>query len=474
MIKGKDERDRVTIAKVYRAKQQHIFRWWDELTAEEREGLLEQIRGIDFRFVSEMGRRLRLGATTPSFGGLEPAPVVRLPRTEAERALMKEKIRIGEELLRKGKVGVVTVAGGQSSRMGLFGSKGLLPLGPITGKPLLQFFAEKVAAVRKRYSTLLPWLIMTSETTDAQVRSLFEKNQNFGLAKGTVYFIKQPMLPVLDKRGKLVMEEKAKIALAPNGHGGFFETVAREGLLNELLSSGVDYLFYFQIDNPAVKVADPLLIGLHHSEKADISSKVIWKKSPDERLGVFLLENGKVRVVEYTELPRKIAEAEGEDGRLLFGAGSIAVHMFTLSFFKELYESGVRLPYHITSKRVPYQDKSGKRVVPETENAHKFERFIFDVVTYAKKVVLLEALREEEFAPIKEVDGEAGLASTQQFLSNLFGRWLRNCGLDVPFDENGNVKGVIEINPLFALDEEELREKISSVGKFTGSLCLEP
>lgn len=474
MIKGRDDRDRITIAKVYRAKQQHIFRWWDELSESEKGHLLEQIRRIDFRFVSEMGSKVRSGSRTPSFSELHPAPVRRLPRTESEWGTAKEKIRLGEELLRRGKVGVVTVAGGQSSRMGLFGSKGLLPLGPITGKTLLQFFAEKIAAIRKRYSSLLPWIIMTSDTTDAQIRSLFEKNQNFGLAKGTIHFIKQPMLPVLDRRGRLIMEGRAKIAFAPNGHGGLFEAIAKDGLLDDLLSNGIEYLFYFQIDNPAVKVADPLFIGMHHSERADLSSKVIWKKEPKERLGVFVLENGKTRVIEYTELPRELAEAEADGGRLFFNAGSIAVHIFTLSFLKELHRKGVRLPYHITKRRVPYQDKSGRRVVPKRENAHKFERFIFDIVRYADRVLLLETDRDEEYCPIKEIDGEMGIEAAQRYMSNLFARWLRNCGVGIPLDEHGNVRGVIEINPLFALDEEELRRKISSVGKFTGSLCLEP
>ncbi|MCX7703790.1 MAG: UTP--glucose-1-phosphate uridylyltransferase, partial [Planctomycetota bacterium] len=257
MIKGRNERERVTIAKVYRARQGHIFRWWEELSEEEKDSLLAQVSSIDFRFVTEMGRRLRLKSSPVSFGELMLPPVVHLPQTETDEKRFEDAKAVGKEHLRKGKVAVATVAGGVSSRMGLFDSKALLKVGPITGKTLIQLFAEKIAAIRKRYSTLLPWLIMTSDATDKRIREFFEENQNFGLAKGTVHFLKQGMVPVLDERGKLVMEEKGRIALSPDGHGGFFDVLVKSGLLEGLLKNGIEDLFYFQVDNPAVKVADP-------------------------------------------------------------------------------------------------------------------------------------------------------------------------------------------------------------------------
>lgn len=473
MIRVKDERDRVNVARVYKARQEHIFQWWDELNEEQRKSLLRQVDEIDFRLVSELARKVSTTRRTiPK--DVRPMEVVRLPRTPEEHKFFESLSRRGERLLRQGKVAVVTVAGGQGSRMGLAVPKGVLPIGPVTGKTIFQFFAEKISAVRTKYQTLLPWFIMVSEATETATKQFFKEHQNFGLASGSVRFFRQGSLPALDFRGRLILERKDRIFLSPNGHGGILEAMAREGVIEELERAGVEYLFYFQVDNPAVRVADPVLIGLCDQREADIAAKVIWKESPYEKLGVFVRMGGKPRVIEYSELPPEIAERKDASGALLFGAGSIAVHVFRVAFLSRLIREGVRLDFHIARKAVPYIDRSGKRVFPTRPNAYKFERFIFDVLEYTDRLVLLETPRKEEFCPVKEREGPASLEGARRRLSALFADWLTACNINVPRDEKGFPKANIEISPLFALDVEELRVRIRPGVTVTGDICLEP
>ncbi len=473
MIRVASERDRINVARVYRAGQEHIFKWWDELTEEQRRGLLEQVASIDFRLLGELTRKMSATRKTV-IGEVRPARVLRLPRTPDERRYLERLARQGERLLQAGKVAVVTVAGGQGSRMGLTVPKGTIPIGPVTGKTIFQFFAEKISALRARYHTFLPWFIMVSDATDAATRKFFEEHSNFGLARGSVRFFKQASLPALDFRGRLILERKDKIFMSPNGHGGILEALEREGVVEELERTNIEYLFYFQVDNPAVKVCDPVLIGLCKERDADIASKVIWKETPYERLGVFVEVDGKPYVIEYSELPTEIAEKRDASGALAFGAGSIAVHVFRVDFLVRLMKEGVRLEYHIAKKAVPYIDRTGKRIFPTQPNAYKFERFIFDVLKFTDKLALLETSRKEEFCPVKDREGPASPEGARRRLSAIFADWLAACNVQVPRDADGLPKANIEISPLFALDPEELRAQIKPGVTVAGDICLEP
>jgi len=477
VIRVQEERDRIAVARVYEASQQHIFRWWEELDEKQRRRLLTQVGGLDFQLVGEFARMLRSETRRQSqrlHGDLRPPEVVRLPRTSSERERMRRARVVGERLLSEGKVAVVTAAGGQATRMGIDGPKGAVPFGVITGKCLFHIFSERILALRRRHGALLPWFIMVSDATREPTERLFEKNSNFGLAKGSVRFFSQKMTPALDRRGRLIMESRDRIFMNPDGHGGMLEGMAKAGVLEELARGGIEYLFYFQVDNPAVKVADPVMLGLHAEADAEFSAKVIEKREPHERLGLFVVEDGRTVVKEYTEVPTRTAEERDDAGRIRFWAGSIAVHVFSVAFLRRLIEEGVRLDYHIALKAVPHIDKSGRRVVSRQPNAFKFERFVFDVARHTERVLLVETAREEEFLPIKDRAGPASLKAAQRGSVNMFGRWLESCGVTVPRDEDGNVDGLIEISPLFALDAEELKRKVKPGTSFEGSLCLEP
>lgn len=474
MIKVSGERDQINVAKVYEAGQEHILRFWDDLDYESRKKLLVQIDGIDFQLVGRLSKSLGTHSNGVRSHELEPAPVVRLPKTHDEHEKHKMAVERGEEAIRASRVALVTVAGGQSTRLGFDKPKGVFGIGPITQKCLFQLFAEKIIALRKRYGAQLPWYIMTSESTDAPTREFFENCNYFGMPRSKTTFFRQRMLPAVDRRGKMLMAEKDEIFMSPNGHGGSLLALQESGALDDIDNLGADMLFYFQVDNPLVVIADPAFLGYHLLGGAEVSSKAVRKSSPDEKVGVFARVDGKTVVVEYSELTEEEQELRDEKGELVYGHGSIAIHIFSVGFLKKVLSTEQKLPYHISFKKIPYIDKSGHHVKPRKPNGYKFETFVFDTLKFSEQSVVAEVLREDEFAPVKSSTGVDTPENAVRLLTNMWGRWLARCGVNVPVDEEGDVKGVIEISPLYALDGDELARNVKAGTKFTGRLCLEP
>jgi UDP-N-acetylglucosamine/UDP-N-acetylgalactosamine diphosphorylase len=520
VIRVSGRRDQINVAKVYSAGQEHIFAWWEELPEKERKKLLSQIDAIDFQLVNSLARQImreekprlvqplrpedivrllkaqedaRKGAGTSRTPGTLPGTeavssvsvvkqvpakqksrlirplrtedIVRLPGTEEELRKASSTSIVGETLLRANKVALLTVAGGQATRLNAVEPKGLIPVGPVSGKSLFALFAETVVALRRRYDTLLPWYIMTSDATDARTREFFAQNSYFGMAKAQVTFLKQGMLPAVDRRGKVILEAKNRICLSPSGHGGALTTLGESGTLTELDSKGYSHLFYFQVDNPLVRIADPVFMGYHVLAGADITSKAVWKREPTEKMGVFCVIDGKVSVLEYSELSQEDAQKTDQTGSLLFGAGNIAVHVFSIPFLLRLWREGVRLPYHVTYKAVPHISKSGTPVKPERPNAYKFETFIFDAFNHSSRTLVVEVKREAEFSPVKNASGQDSPETASRDLSDMYARRLAACGVSVPWRDDGHVDAKVEISPLYSLDEDELRRRLSSVAE---------
>jgi UDP-N-acetylglucosamine/UDP-N-acetylgalactosamine diphosphorylase len=474
MIKVSGERDQVNIAKVYKARQDHILRFWEELDYKSRKKLLAQIDRVDFQLVSRLAKKLGLKVQENQARILERAPVINMPRTPQERAAHQAAIEKGEEAIQAGRVALLMVAGGQASRLGFDRPKGEFGIGPITSKSLFQLFAEKIAALRRRYGSQLPWYIMTSESTDGQTREFFEQHSYFGMPKARTIFFKQRMLPTVDRRGKILLAQKNELFMSPNGHGGSLLALQESECLDRMEEEGTDLLFYFQVDNPLVVIADPAMIGYHIIKEAEVSCKGVRKTDPAEKVGVFANVNGKTAIVEYSELSTEEEELRDKEGELIYGIGNIAVHAFSTSFLKRVLAGEHKLPYHTSLRKVPYIDKKGHLVQPRKPNAHKFETFVFDALNFSEKTVVVEVARESEFAPVKSTTGVDTPENAIRLLSNMWGRWLAGCGVDVPFDKDGNAKGVIEISPLYALDRAELAENVKAGTRFTGRLCLEP
>lgn len=457
------------IEMVSRMGQAHIFRFWDTLNHEEREALIAQLSSIEWDLFFSLIKMLKERSHDEAPKNFEPAPYIHLPRTKEEKEKEEEARRVGEDLIRNGKVACLMVAGGQGTRLGCKGPKGRLCIGPITKKSLFQLYAEKIKAISQRFKTDIPWYIMTSPYTDKETREFFKTHDFFGLPEDDVRFLIQKMLPSVDFEGRLIMESPSHIVMSPNGHGGSLEVLKESRVIDQLNEEGIEEIFYFQVDNPLVKVLDPVFLGYHRIQSADFSLKIVRKERPDEKLGVVGYIDGKIGVIEYSELPQSLAKAKNHDGSLRFDAGSIAIHILRVGFIRD---QDFRLPYHLAKKKIPFIDEDGRKVIPNEPNGIKFECFVFDALRWAKRSTIMEVVRGEEYSPIKNRRGESSPKTARQDMINLYGGWLEYAGLSIPRDKDGNVKGRIEINPLFAIDKEELSKKVDKNLCFNGELYL--
>jgi UDP-N-acetylglucosamine/UDP-N-acetylgalactosamine diphosphorylase len=435
--------------------QEHVLHWWDRLSDDERRALLGQIEALDLNRLRQLYESRDQSYPVPSPEHIQPAPVIR-PGPGDESARVR-----GEELLRQGRVAVLLVAGGQGSRLGFEHPKGMYPVGPVSNKSLFQIHAEKVLALRRRYGKPVPFLVMTSEATDAETRAFFEQNQYFGLPAADVSFFQQGTMPAVDLvSGKLLMEAPGRLFTSPNGHGGTLTALAETGLLDRLQEKGITQVFYFQVDNPLVKVADPTFLGHHLAANAEVSSKIVPKESPTDKLGNMVLIDGRCSIIEYSDLPRELAEQRDAQGNLRLWAGSPAIHYFAVDFLERVTRGQRRIPFHLARKKVPYLDESGVMVQPAKENALKFEMFIFDVLPLAERWTVVETSRREEFHPLKNATGPDSPETVRQAQSDLAADWLEKAGVRVPRRPDGSAAVPLEISPLFALDAEELARKV--------------
>jgi UDP-N-acetylglucosamine/UDP-N-acetylgalactosamine diphosphorylase len=470
MIKVRDEKDQVNIAKVYRAGQEHIFRFWEELAPDDRRALLGQIERLDFQLLSRLAQKI--GEKKPPRSFEPPPAVLRLPSSEEERERWRMAREKGEEALAAGRVAALVVAGGQGTRLGFPGPKGCFPIGPITQKSLFQLFAEKIAATARRHRTAIPWYILASEGNRDEIERYFQERSYLGIGRADIFFFTQRELPAVDRSGKLLLAEKGKIATSPNGHGGVVSALRESGALEDMARRGNDLVFYWQIDNPLVRVCDPELLGHLLLEGAEAAAKVASKRDPFERVGVWGLIDGKLGVIEYSELSAEEAGRRDERGRLVFDAGNLGIHAFTRGFFERITGEGIQLPFHQALKKVPFIGRKGELVEPQEPNAIKFEMFVFDAVSEAKKVVLVETERREEFAPVKNACGEDSPETARRALVNLWGGWLERAGAIVPRDASGDVAVPIEISPLAALGEEDAARKVERGTRIEGPFKL--
>lgn len=438
--------------------QAHLLAFYDELSEKERENLLSELETQDWERLAELVHSHVLQkpeAELPS--RIEAAPFYPAVPGEELRAKYAEACTLGEELIREGKVAAFTVAGGQGTRLGWDGPKGTFPATPILGKPLFRVFAEFLRKVGEKYGKTPPWYVMTSPGNDAATRAFFEEHGFFGLVAKEVTFFPQGTMPSITLDGKVLLVSKSSLALSPDGHGGSLRALATSGALDDMGARGIEHISYFQVDNPNVKCLDPLFLGLHALDGAEMSSKGLPKTGPGEKVGNFCLMDGRVGVIEYSDMPTELAEAKDERGGLKFNLGSIAIHALSVGFVRRLSQSGrFALPYHRADKKVSYIDEEGREVKPEAPNAVKLELFVFDALPLAEKSIILETERVEEFAPIKNASGADSPASSKSLQSLRAGRWLAKAGVAVPFGDGGELQAVLELSHLTAISAEDL------------------
>ena len=453
--------------------QEHLVDALARLDGEPRARLEAQLDDIDLMLVRRLIRQLVRSEKQLPYAMIEPPDVIELPRSEGDVARDRHALCAGREVLAENRVAAVLVAGGQGTRLGFDGPKGDFPFAPITGRTLFAHHAAKIASVRHRYGCELPWYIMTSPQNDAETRALFAKNSWFDLPQDSVHLFVQGTMPAVDRTtGRILLEAPDLVALSPDGHGGLFSALRRHGLLEDMRDRGVTTMFTFQVDNPLARVAPPEFLGHHVSGHAEMSSIVVRKRDPSERVGIVARSQGKTVLVEYSDLPDELAQARDANGDLRFWAGSIAEHAMELTLAEQVTGDGATLPFRRALKRVAYVDDEGRLITPDVPNSVKFESFIFDALPLARCVISVEVVREQEFSPIKNADGEDSPATARRDLNREYARWLEYAGVAVPRDADGDPTVDIEVDPRYALDAEELAERIPPGLRIDGPLVL--
>jgi UDP-N-acetylglucosamine/UDP-N-acetylgalactosamine diphosphorylase len=445
-------KDLLELLSMYR--QNDIIEYFKGLSAHEEIFFLKNLEGLDLKLVFELHKKFS-PVNSASFAEntmvIKPAPVIAIPETVKEKQEEQNARQAGETLLRNGKVAVLIVAGGQGSRLGFEGPKGIYKISPVKQKPLFQLFAEQIKALSKIYNTQIPLLIMTSEENHDETVRFFGSKDYFGLEKKTIHFFRQDMLPAVTPDGNLVLQSNFRLFTNPNGHGGSLKALYDSSVLEILLNKGFTELFYCQVDNPLVKIADPVFLGYHTMAHAEVSTKVVKRRSIEEKVGVYVSCNQKDAIIEYSDMSPENMSALDDKGNILYWAGNTAIHIFSLPFIKRINDHGFALPYHCAKKSTDLTDRNGK---PARLDVWKFETFVFDAIPMAERACCMEIAREEEFAPIKNKDGADSPETARSAIIDLYRGWLGKAGVHV------SPNAAIEISPLFALNEAELGNKL--------------
>ncbi len=442
-------------------EQAHLLAFWDRLDPVRQKWLLAQIGQLDFTQLDRWREEFVMNAAPFKLpANLSPAPCYTPQPDNAEQRGKYDKARqLGDKLISQGKVAAFVVAGGQGTRLGFDGPKGNFPISPVKDKTLFAIFAEDILAACKKYQTNCPWYIMTSPLNHQQTLDVFSDNNYYGLNKKNVLIFQQGTLPNFSLDGKILLSDIDTIATSPDGHGGSLRALYNSGALADMKKRGVEFISYWQVDNPLINIFDPLFIGLHALDGAEVSSKALVKTGPFEKLGNFCLADDKVSVIEYSDLPNELAEKKNPDGSLAFELGSIAIHVISVDFVDRLNKHGFALPLHRAVKKISYVNDKGQRVEPKEPNGVKLESFIFDALPLAKKSIILQTIRSEEFAPTKNATGVDSAVTTKQMMIDRAAAWLESAGVTIPRKPDGSPDCVVEITPGFALTREDVVKK---------------
>ncbi len=447
--------------------QSHLLAFWPRLDTAGKQNLLNQIRRLDLPAIDRwIVNYVRNHTPTHQPRNFTPAPSY--PPVPAETSRQKKYAdarRLGETLISNGKVAAFVVAGGQGTRLGFDGPKGNFPISPVKNKTLFQIFAETIAAVSEKYHTVCPWYVMTSPLNYHATKDIFKANDYYNLDRKNVFIFRQGTLPNFDLDGKILLAEKDTIASSPDGHGGCLKALYQSGAIDDMKTRGVEFISYWQIDNPLVNLFDPLFIGLHALDKAEMSSKALVKTGPFEKVGNFCMVDGKITVIEYSEfnnLPEDITHKKNPDGSLAF-LGSIGIHIINTGFVERLNRDGLDLPLHRAEKKIPHIDNNGNFIKPAKSNGIKLETFVFDALPLASKSIILQTIRAEEFAPTKNLTGPDSAETTRQMMLDRAAGRLEAAGVNIPRKPDGKADCEIEIAPTFALTKNELKEKLSRI-----------
>ena len=387
------------ISKLKKYNQEHILKY--DLNNKQQEELEKQIENIDFEQLKS------LYESTKEEKCIEEKKIEHIPYTDKTKLTKEEQLslfEIGEQVIKQGHYAVITMAGGQGTRLGHNGPKGTYALDTINGKKyIFEIIIDRLKKAEKQYNVTIPWYVITIKENHQYTILFLEKNNYFGYNKDKIKFFKQGELPLIDTQGKIILDENAKIKEAADGNGGIYEALSKSGMLQELKQNQIEWIFISGIDNILSNFVDPILLGLTIKENNVIASKSVAKANPQEKVGVFCKMNGKPKIIEYIDLPEEMAEELDENGELMYGEVNIGTYLYNRSVLENL--ANAKLPYHAAFKKSGYLNANGKFIEPDEPNVFKFETFIFDAFTRYDDMTIMRVKREDEFAPVKNRTG---------------------------------------------------------------------
>ena len=391
--------------------QEHLLNFYDNMEESKQNKLLEQIENIDFELIKSLYDKTKDGIKNED-AEIEPIDFMDKYKLNEDYKYYEQ---IGEKAIRAGKLAVVTMAGGQGTRLGHNGPKGTYDIGLDSHKSLFELLFDYIKEQNIKYNVQIPWFIMTSKENNEATVKFFKDNKYFGYEKNIFFFI-QGQLPMIDTEGKILIGEDYLIKEAADGHGGVYESLVKSGMVEKMKQLGIEWVFIGGVDNCLVKMVDPVLMGIAIDKGVTAAGKSVVKANPHEKVGAFCKKNGKPSVVEYSEITDEMAEATDENGELLYGESHILCNLFNISAIERM--GSEPLPYHSAFKKATYIDKDGNKVVPTSPNAYKFEAFLFDAFGEVDDMAILRVKREEEFAPVKNATGVDSPETARELYNN--------------------------------------------------------
>ena len=393
--------------KLVKYGQEHVLKYYEELSAVEQEALLAQIEATDMDVLAACKHMEELTKK----GEISPLAAMQLPEIEANRDSFTAT---GLEAIKAGKVGAVLLAGGMGTRLGSDDPKGMYNVGLTRELYIFQCLVNNLMDVVRQADAWIHLFIMTSDkNNDATIKFLTE-HEFFGYNAEYVHFFKQEMAAATDYEGKIYLEEKGKLSTSPNGNGGWFISLKKAGLVDVLHEQGIEWLNVFAVDNVLQRIADPCFVGATIQKNCVVGAKVVKKNAPDEKVGVICLEDGRPSIVEYYELTDELMNAKDENGDPAYFFGVILNYLFSVAELENILAKN--LPLHVVEKKIPYLNEAGELVKPEEPNGYKFESLVLDMIHQMASCLPFEVVREKEFAPIKNKTGIDSVESARELL----------------------------------------------------------
>lgn len=394
------------LQKLENCGQEHLLKYYEELSDVEKTALLEQIELTDFTVIEQgkSGEAIKKGVISP----LESLEL------DAINENKEEYTNIGVEAIKKGKVAAVLLAGGMGTRLGSDDPKGMYNIGKTKDVYIFQRIVENLMDVVKVVEKEIYLFVMTSDKNHTKTVNFFKEHNYFGYNENYVKFFMQEMAPATDYEGKVYMESKSQISNSPNGNGGWFSSMKKWGILDIIHNEGIEYLNVFAVDNVLQRIADPSFVGAVIKHQVEAGAKVVKKAAPDEKVGVMCLEDGRPSVVEYYELTDELMNTLNDKGERVYNFGAILNYLFEVKALERIIDN--QLPVHIVEKKIPYMDENSILVKPEEPNGHKYEMLILDMIHELKTCLPFEVERNKEFAPIKNKTGVDSVESARALL----------------------------------------------------------